>query len=383
MTFPVVGAPARTLRAVLGERRTDDVCYETHHDGQDGPGPRLLSGRVRSIQAVHVARESGTFEEDRDALRPVPGSAVLTKVTRTRRFPEDIERDGQTLRWEGYLIDLDETAATAGRRYDLWSPGLRREITPGDDPEPVTCPLWPDLFTRNRPPACAKCGRPGAGTVSASFATLVPEPDNNPLRKEIEYYCQSCGHEWPVQVELRAGEFGAELRAAQDVWRTANANTEEMWFTTLELQTAAVTNEEVTYVLRDPADGARYGWRWNFAHISDGTLTSRTNLAMMPTFLADDLNLTIPTEPDEHGIRWLGVINRAAVEVARESRLRRQAKRQGYKLEKSRRLNREADDYGLYRIVDRATGNPVTSAPPHRYTMKLDEVEAWLSDHAE
>lgn len=86
---------------------------------------------------------------------------------------------------------------------------------------------------------------------------------------------------------------------------------------------------------------------------------------MMPTFLAEDLNLTVPTEPDEHGIRWLGVIYRVAAEAARESRLRRQAKRQGYKLEKSRRLNREADDYGLYRIVDRATGNPVAGAAPY------------------
>lgn len=250
MTFPVAGAPADFLRAVLGEGWTDDIYFETHHDGRDEAGVRLLSGQVCSIQAVHIARETGTSEGDRDALLPVPGSAVLTKVTRTRRFPEDIERDGQTLSWEGYLIDLDQTAATAGRRYDGWSPGPGWDISPGEDLEPVACPLWPDLFTRQEPPACAKCGRPGAGTVTASFATLVPEADNNPRRKEIQYYCQSCDHEWPVQVELRAGEFGAELRAIQDAWRTTNAHTAQMWFTTLELQTTAVTNEEVTYVLR-------------------------------------------------------------------------------------------------------------------------------------
>jgi hypothetical protein len=60
-------------------------------------------------------------------------------------------------------------------------------------------------------------------------------------------------------------------------------------------------------------------------------------------------------------------------EKVRENRLRRVAGRRGLRLEKSRRRDPQAMDYGLFWIVQ-ATGKAVV---PSR-GMTLTEVEAWL-----
>ena len=64
-----------------------------------------------------------------------------------------------------------------------------------------------------------------------------------------------------------------------------------------------------------------------------------------------------------------------------ENRLRRAAGRQGLMLEKSRRRDRRALDYGLYALLDADTGNPMnhpgrTSA----HSLTLEDVRAWLRD---
>jgi hypothetical protein len=58
-------------------------------------------------------------------------------------------------------------------------------------------------------------------------------------------------------------------------------------------------------------------------------------------------------------------------EKVRENRLRRMAERQGYKLEKSRRRDPRATDYGLYRLVP-AKGKP-------RDFPSVDAVEEFLT----
>jgi hypothetical protein len=72
-------------------------------------------------------------------------------------------------------------------------------------------------------------------------------------------------------------------------------------------------------------------------------------------------------------------------ERVRENRLRRMADRQGLRLEKSRRRDPRAVDYGKYMIVDQATGAVVVGTGPiGRPTWDLDQVEAWLmSDRRE
>jgi hypothetical protein len=59
----------------------------------------------------------------------------------------------------------------------------------------------------------------------------------------------------------------------------------------------------------------------------------------------------------------------------RENRLRRMAERQGYSLQKSRRRDPRAVDYGLYSIVD-SHKNPVAGGGPG---LTLDEVERRLT----
>ena len=57
----------------------------------------------------------------------------------------------------------------------------------------------------------------------------------------------------------------------------------------------------------------------------------------------------------------------------RENRLRRMAARQGLKLERSRRRDPLAVDYGLYQLI-----KPTSTARP-RYTLTLDAAEEILS----
>ena len=62
-----------------------------------------------------------------------------------------------------------------------------------------------------------------------------------------------------------------------------------------------------------------------------------------------------------------------------ENRLRRAAKRQGLLLEKSRRRDLRAIDYGLYALLDAFTGDPINQ--PGRigiHALTLDDAKAWL-----
>ena len=64
----------------------------------------------------------------------------------------------------------------------------------------------------------------------------------------------------------------------------------------------------------------------------------------------------------------------------RETRLRRAADRQGLRLERSRRRDPRATDYGRYWLLDLATDEIVAGADDlDRPSMTLDEVEAWLT----
>ena len=64
----------------------------------------------------------------------------------------------------------------------------------------------------------------------------------------------------------------------------------------------------------------------------------------------------------------------------RENRLRRLARRRGLTLSKSRRLDRGALDYGLFALLDRQTGKPVTPllAGEFTHSLTIDAIEAWL-----
>lgn len=66
-------------------------------------------------------------------------------------------------------------------------------------------------------------------------------------------------------------------------------------------------------------------------------------------------------------------------EKSQESRVRSKARRQGYRVRKSRRRKHVPDheDHGEYMILDADTGFPVFG---FRYDASLDEVEAFLSD---
>ena len=70
----------------------------------------------------------------------------------------------------------------------------------------------------------------------------------------------------------------------------------------------------------------------------------------------------------------------SSVDKTRETRLRRTADRQGMRLERSRRRDPRAVDYGRYWLVDLASGDVVAGASqlgrPH---WTLDQVEAWLT----
>ncbi len=68
-------------------------------------------------------------------------------------------------------------------------------------------------------------------------------------------------------------------------------------------------------------------------------------------------------------------------EKVRENKLRRMAARQGYMLQRSKRRDPDALDYGLYWLVDISTnfvvfGGPGVTGGP---TADLDDIEEWLT----
>lgn len=71
-------------------------------------------------------------------------------------------------------------------------------------------------------------------------------------------------------------------------------------------------------------------------------------------------------------------------EKVRENRLRRMADRQGLRLEKSRRRDPRAIDYGKYTLVDPNTNAIVAGAEgTGRPNFSLDDVEDWLTNPVE
>jgi len=62
----------------------------------------------------------------------------------------------------------------------------------------------------------------------------------------------------------------------------------------------------------------------------------------------------------------------------REDRLRRAARRQGLILEKSRRRDPRATDFGAFRIVNEQTSAVVASGADGGFGLNLDQVEAHL-----
>jgi hypothetical protein len=67
-------------------------------------------------------------------------------------------------------------------------------------------------------------------------------------------------------------------------------------------------------------------------------------------------------------------------EKIRENRLRRKASRMGLAVEKSRRRDPQATDYGSYMIVDTNTNAVVALGLQSGYGLSLDQVEAALSE---
>lgn len=65
-------------------------------------------------------------------------------------------------------------------------------------------------------------------------------------------------------------------------------------------------------------------------------------------------------------------------EKIRENRLRRMAERQGLQLQKSRRRDPRALDYGTYQLVDVQTSGLVAYGRQSGYGLTLDEVEREL-----
>lgn len=68
----------------------------------------------------------------------------------------------------------------------------------------------------------------------------------------------------------------------------------------------------------------------------------------------------------------------AETDKVRENRLRRMAERRGIRIEKSRRRDPKALDFGGYMLIDAATNGAIMGASPYAYSASLDEVEQWL-----
>lgn len=63
-----------------------------------------------------------------------------------------------------------------------------------------------------------------------------------------------------------------------------------------------------------------------------------------------------------------------------ENRLRRAAERQGLRLERSRRRDRRATDYGTYMLVDPDTNTIAVCGLPSGYGLRLHDVDRELNE---
>lgn len=66
-------------------------------------------------------------------------------------------------------------------------------------------------------------------------------------------------------------------------------------------------------------------------------------------------------------------------EKIHENKLRRMAKRQGYRLMKSRRRDPNAYDYGGYMLVDERTNGIMYGSYPLPFSASIEEVEDFLT----
>jgi hypothetical protein len=67
-------------------------------------------------------------------------------------------------------------------------------------------------------------------------------------------------------------------------------------------------------------------------------------------------------------------------EKVREARLRRMAERQGLRLEKTRRRDHRAVDYGTYQLVDPYKNTLVRAGLSSGFGLSLDDVERVLTE---
>lgn len=66
-------------------------------------------------------------------------------------------------------------------------------------------------------------------------------------------------------------------------------------------------------------------------------------------------------------------------EKTRENRIRRIAERRGMRLEKSRRRDPQAIDFGGFMLIDIRTNSVVLGGSPFPYSVDLDDVELFLT----
>lgn len=64
----------------------------------------------------------------------------------------------------------------------------------------------------------------------------------------------------------------------------------------------------------------------------------------------------------------------------KENRLRRVAERRGLRLEKSRRRDPQAMDFGGFMLIDSYRNFVVAGAHPYAYSLSLDDVEKSLGE---
>jgi hypothetical protein len=64
----------------------------------------------------------------------------------------------------------------------------------------------------------------------------------------------------------------------------------------------------------------------------------------------------------------------------KENRLRRIAERRGFSLEKSRRRDPKAPDFGRFRLLDVRENKTVLGGEPLPFSATLDDIEHWLGE---
>lgn len=70
-------------------------------------------------------------------------------------------------------------------------------------------------------------------------------------------------------------------------------------------------------------------------------------------------------------------------EKVKENWLRRIAERRGYCLEKSRRRDPKAPDFGRFRLIDVRENRAVLGDAPLQFSATLDDIEGWLGERPE